>query len=132
MFWTGLKLTKLAIWVKLVNGIVTTVIVINEYNNIVNVCLPISIDFLDVTEYIAQKIADPIPAIIPIHEMSIEFSSRSPVTNVHPISTRITHNTLIEVIFSLNRKYSNTNTKTGAVLKSIAARDKGTVLMELL
>ena len=76
--------------------------------------------------------ADPIPAIIPIHEMSIEFSSRSPVTKVHPISTRITHNTLIEVIFSLNRKYSNTKTKTGAVLKSMAARDNGTVLIELL
>ena len=116
----------------MVNGIVTIVIVINEYNSIVNVCLPISIDFLDVTEYIAQKIADPIPAMIPIHEMSIEFSSRSPVTNVQPISTRITHNTLIEVIFSLNRKYSNTKTKTGAVLNSIAARDNGTELMELL
>ena len=132
MFWTGLKLTKLAIWVKLVNGIVTIVIVINEYNSIVNVCLPISIDFLDVTEQIAQKIADPIPAMIPIHEMSIEFPSRSPVTNVQPISTRITHNTLIEVIFSLNSKYSNTSTKTGAVLNSMAARDNGTVLMELL
>ncbi len=89
----------------MVNGIVTIVIVINEYNSIVNVCLPISIDFLDVTEYIAQKIADPIPAIIPIHEMSIEFSSRSPVTNVQPISTRITHNTLIEV------KSANLNSK---------------------
>ena len=76
--------------------------------------------------------ADPIPAIIPINEMSIEFSSRSPVTNVQPISTRITHNTLIEVIFSLNRKYSNINTNTGAVLNRIAARDNGTVLMELL
>ena len=59
--------------------------------------------------------------------MSIEFSSRSPVTNVQPISTRITHNTLIEVIFSLNRRYSKISTKTGAVLKRIAARDRGTV-----
>ena len=49
-----------------------------------------------------------------------------------PIRTRITHNTLIEVIFSLNRKYSNINTNTGAVLNRIAARDNGTVLMELL
>ena len=64
--------------------------------------------------------------------MSIEFSSISPVTNVHPISTRITHNTFIEVIFSLNNKYSNTSTNTGAVLRRIAARDNGTVFMELL
>ena len=76
--------------------------------------------------------ADPIPAIIPISEMSIEFSSRSPVTNVQPMSTRITHNTLIEVIFSLNRKYSSINTNTGAVLNRIAARDNGTVFIELL
>ena len=47
---TGFKLTKLVIWEKLVNGIATIVIVINEYKSIVNVCLPISIDFLDVTE----------------------------------------------------------------------------------
>lgn len=91
-----------------------------------------SIDFLEVTEYIAQKIADPIPAMIPINEMFREFSSSNPVTKVQPINTRITHNTLIEVIFSLNRKYSNTNTKTGAVLNRIAARDNGTVLIELL
>ena len=116
----------------MVNGIITIVIVINEYNNIVNVCLPISIDFLDDTEYIAQKIAEPIPAIIPNKEMLIEFSSSNPVTIVQPINTRMTESTLIDVIFSLNRKYSSINTKTGAVLNNIAARDNGTVFIELL
>ncbi len=76
--------------------------------------------------------ADPIPAIIPNNEMFSEFSSINPVTNVQPIKTRMTEKTLIEVIFSLKMKYSNINTKTGAVLNNIAARDNGTVFIELL
>ena len=64
--------------------------------------------------------------------MLIEFSSINPVTNVQPIKTRMTENTFIDVIFSFNNKYSSINTKTGAVLNNIAARDNGTVLIELL
>ena len=60
------------------------------------------------------------------------LSSRSPVASMHPISTRITEMILIEVIFSLNVKYSIINTKTGAVLSKTAARDNGTVFIELL
>ena len=132
MFCNGFSNTKLEICPNCVKGIETIVIMIREYNKIVNVWVPLSIDFLEEIVYTAQNNADPIPLIRPMLDIEAILSSRSPVASMHPISTRITEMILIEVIFSLNVKYSIINTKTGAVLSKTAARDNGTVFIELL
>jgi hypothetical protein len=73
----------------------------------------------------------PTPAPSPARSPTKEKSGKPPETKAHPKNTANTHTVFLKVIFSLKITDEKSNTKIGAVYKSIAAADAFSILIAL-